>query len=83
MYIYNGLYLDSKGLVEKPCLLQKGEAEFPGDGAVAAEGDQGTRLDPRDTVDDVTSRLVRNLLDRGGRGRPPIVLGGGDRRTGS
>ena len=69
--------------MEDSCLLQKGQAEFPGDGAVTTESDQGTRLDPWDTVDDVTGRLVRHLFDRWGRGRPPIVLGGGDCGTSS
>ena len=67
--------------MEDPCLLQEGQAELPGDGTVAAQGDEGTRFNVWDAVVRLSwpRPLIRDLADGGGWGRyTPEVLWGGD-----
>ena len=64
--------------MKKPRLLQENQTEFPRDSSVAAESDQGARLDVRNAVVGLPRPLIGDLADGGRRRRHTAVLGGGD-----
>ena len=59
-------HLHPKCLMEKSGLLQQSQTQPPGHSTVAAQGDQGTRLNPWDAVDILSSTIIGDLIDGGG-----------------